>query len=309
MTGITSWKTGIIIVVVFVFLSGCLSGPDSQKDTISLTSSPSGSEVYLDNQYRGTTPVTIPDVVSGTHTLEFRHAGYKSWSSSITVTSGTSNYYAALTPQAIVQQSQDITPAATPAPSSTATITILAGKKTMTIGDSNIFSGRAIGTDRVLLTLYGPGKYVNGISLVQQNVDGIGTWSYTWNPGYSVEPGSYTMIVTDPWKTTSERSEFTVIGGGLVSISPSSYAVASGNSITFSGQCTTGAQNVELGLYGPGQFAGGKVFGPLSVSADKTWKFMITLDATMPTGVYTMYVYDIPRTASGNTQFTVGYAS
>lgn len=304
-----NWKTGIIIVVVFVFLSGCISDTNSQKNTISLTSSPSGSEVYLDNQYQGTTPVTIPDVAAGAHMLEYRHAGYKSWSSTITVTSGSSNYYAALTPQATVQISQSITQVITPTPSSAATVTIQAGKKTMTIGDSNIFSGRAIGTDRVLLTLYGPGKYTNGVSLVQQNVDGIGTWSYTWNPGTSVEAGSYTMIVTDPWKTTSERTEFTVIGGGLVSISPSSYAVASGNTITFSGQCTTGAQNVVLGLYGPGQFAGGKEFGPLSVSADKTWSFKITLDATMPTGVYTMYVSDVPKTASGNTQFTVGYAS
>jgi len=117
------------------------------------------------------------------------------------------------------------------------------------------------------------------------------------------------MIVSDPWKTTQDRAEFTVIGGGLVSISPSSFAAGSGDSITFSGQCTTGAQNVVLGLYGPGLFSNGKEFGPISVSADKSWKFTITLDATMPTGVYTMYVYDVPKTASSNTQFTIGYAS
>lgn len=179
----------------------------------------------------------------------------------------------------------------------------------MVIGDSNPFFGRAYGTDRVLLTLYGPGKYANGVSLVQQNVDGLGNWNYLWNPGSSVQAGSYTMIVTDGWKTTSERTEFSVIGGGLVSISPSSYSLGKGDSVTFSGQCTTGAQNVLLVLYGPGQFSGGVELGTFSVSAEKTWAFKYSLDATAPTGTYTMYVYDIPKTTSSNTQFTVGFAS
>jgi len=308
MKRILSWKTGIIIVIVFVLLSGCLSGSDSQKGTISLTSSPSGAEVYLDNQYHGSTPVTIPEVVAGSHTLEYRHSGYKSWSTAITVTPGSSNYYAALTPQGTTQMSQDTGQTITPTPAQTA-ITIQAGKKTMIIGESNLFSGTAVGTNSVLLTLYGPGIYSNGVSLVQQNVNELGTWSYTWNPGSSVKAGSYTMIVSDPWKTTEERTEFTVIGGGLVSISPSTYSAGKGDSVTFSGQCTTGAQNVLLVLYGPGQFAGGIELGPFSVTADKTWNLKYTLDTTMPTGVYTMYVYDVPKTASSNTQFTVGYAS
>ncbi|MHB8164715.1 MAG: PEGA domain-containing protein [Methanoregula sp.] len=308
MKRIINGKTGIIIVVLLVFLSGCVSSPDSEKGTISLTSSPSGSEIYLDNQYQGCTPVTIPDVVAGPHTLEYRHAGYQSWSTAITVIPGPSNYYAALVLKAVTEIPQTVTQTLTPVPGQAA-VTIEAGKKTMVIGDSNLFSGTAVGTNSVLLTLYGPGKYSEGVSLVQQNVDGLGRWSYTWNPGSSTQSGSYTMIVSDSWKTTSERTEFTVIGGGIVSISPSSYAAAPGGSVTFSGQCTTGAQNVILGLYGPGQFAGGREFGPISVSADKTWSFPMTLDATMPTGYYTMYVYDVPKTASGNVQFSVGYTS
>ena len=293
-----SWKSVIIIVIVFVFLSGCVSDPVSQKGTLNLTSSPSGSEVYLDNQYHGTTPVTIPEVGLGSHTLEYRHSGYKSWSTAITVTSGSSNYYAALAPQTNVQLPPDIGQTITGVPTQApAAVTIGAGKKTMIIGDWNIFSGTASGTNSVLLTLYGPGKYKNGVSLVQQNVDGIGTWSYTWNPGSSVESGSYTMIVSDPWKTTSERTEFTVIGGGVVSISPSTYSAGTGTTMTFSGQCTTGAQSVLLALYGPGLYTNGKELGPFSVTADKTWSFKITLDSTMPTGVYTMYVHDIPTTA------------
>jgi hypothetical protein len=304
-------KIGIIFLIVFVLLAGCVSGPDSKKGTLILTSSPSGAECYLDNQYRGSTPVTIPDVDVGAHILEYRSAGYTSWTTAITVTPGSSNYYGALSPQANVQQpQQSLENARTIIPTpAQATITIQVGKKTMVIGDSNLFSGRASGTDRVLLTLYGPGKYSNGVSLVQQNVDGLGNWNYLWNPGSSVQAGSYIMIVSDPWKTVSERTEFTVMGGGLVSISPSTYSAATGESVTFSGQCTTGAQNVLLVLSGPGQFASGRELGPVSVTAEKTWNFKLTLDATMPTGTYTVYVYDVPKTASGNTQFTVGYAS
>ena len=308
MKRIINGKTGIIIVVLLVFLSGCVSTPGSEKGTLSLTSLPSGSEVYLDNQYWGSTPVTISDVVAGPHTLEYRHAGYQSWSSTITVVPGSSNYYAALIQKTVTPVATGVIQTSTPVPGQAA-VTIDVGKKTMVLGDSNLFSGTAVGTNSVLLTLYGPGKYSEGVSLVQQNVDGLGRWSYTWNPGSSAQSGLYTMIVSDSWKTTSERIEFTVIGGGIVSISTSSYAAAPGGSVTFSGQCTTGAQNVMLGLYGPGQFAGGREFGPISVSADKTWSFPMTLDATMPTGYYTMYVYDLPKTASGNVQFSVGYTS
>lgn len=309
MKKILNCKTGIFIVIIFVFLSGCLSGPDSQKNTINLTSSPLGSEVYLDNQYMGTTPVTIPDVGVGSHTLEYRHSGYQSWSNAISVSPGSSNYYAALVPlsttQISPQNSQAIAPTQTPVQTA---LTIQAGKKTMVIGDSNQFSGTASGTNSVLLTLYGPGKYKNGESLVQQNVNELGNWNYIWNPGSAVESGTFTIIVSDPWKTTSERTEFTVIGGGVVSIAPSTSSALAGTKVTFSGQCTTGAQSVLLALYGPGLYTNGKELGPFSVSADKTWSFTYPLDATMPTGVYTMYVYDVPKTSSGNTQFTIGYS-
>ncbi len=305
-----SWKSIIIIIIVFVLLSGCVSDPVLQKGTLNLTSSPSGSEVYFDNQYHGTTPVTIPGVGPGSHTLEYRHSGYKSWSTTITVTPGSSNYYAALAPQTNVPVPEETGQTITGVPTTgRATVTVQAGKKTMVIGDSNIFSGTAYGTNSVLLTLYGPGIYKNGVSLVQQNVNELGNWNYVWNPGSSVKSGSYTMIVSDAWKTTEERTEFTVIGGGVVSISPSTYSAGTGTTMTFSGQCTTGAQSVLLALYGPGLYTNGKELGSFSVNADKTWDFKVTLDSTMPTGVYTMYVYDVPRTTSSSTQFTIGYAS
>jgi len=56
--------------------------------TISVSSSPSGANMYLDNSYKGITPLTIPDVSTGTHTIKVTLAGYQDWSTSVQVASG-----------------------------------------------------------------------------------------------------------------------------------------------------------------------------------------------------------------------------
>ena len=79
--------------------------------------------------------------------------------------------------------------------------------------------------------------------------------------------------------------------------------------MTFSGLCTTGAQNVFLVLYGPDKYSSGVDLGAISVMGDKTWSFKYNVDSSAPTGTYTINVYDIPKTTSSSTQFTVGYTS
>ncbi len=54
--------------------------------TITVSSEPSGANVYLDNAYKGLTPITIPDVSPGTHTVELKLDGYSDWSTSVQVT-------------------------------------------------------------------------------------------------------------------------------------------------------------------------------------------------------------------------------
>jgi hypothetical protein len=298
-------KIAVSVLVWCVIISGCISG--QEKGTLQFTSSPSGAQVYLDSQYQGSTPSTISNVEPGNHTLEFRYPGYQSWSTPVLVSSGTSNYYAALirNPDTLVPQNKSLI---LPAPSR---VTVQASKDTMIVGDSMLFSGTGSGSgsDSVLLTLYGPGYYYYGVLLDQPKINSAGSWSYTWNPGFSIQSGSYTLVVEDTQKTTSSRVEFSVVGGGKVSIAASSYAAASGETITFSGQCTTGAKNVLLVLYGPERYSSGIELGSLSCMADKTWSFKYTLDNYMPTGSYTMYVYDIPKTSSSTTQFTVGFTS
>jgi hypothetical protein len=296
----------LILIFVSILLAGCITGQPADKGTLQLTSSPTGAEIYLDNQYRGSTPSTITGVEPGNHTLEFRSKGYKSWKSVVTVPSGISNYFAALTAQPGPEQGADISTATTTVP---AVVTVQVSRDLMIIGDINTFSGTATGTGSVTLTLYGPGYYANGRVIQQVKPAAANIWSYTWNPGSAIQSGTYTMIASDAGNTASDRVQFTVIGGGVVSVTSSSYAISKGDTVTLSGRCTTGAPNVDLVLFGPERFASGVDLGTFSVTADKTWSFRYTTDSTIPTGVYTIYASDVPQTTSGSSQFTIGYTS
>jgi hypothetical protein len=53
--------------------------------SIVATSSPSGGQVYVDNQLRGATPITIYNVATGTRIIDIKLAGYSDWSSSVGV--------------------------------------------------------------------------------------------------------------------------------------------------------------------------------------------------------------------------------
>lgn len=307
-------RTILIIPVVFlVLLAGCIAEPAATTGTVQIASSPTGAQIYLDSQYRGSTPSTLTGVGAGEHTLELRYSGYESWSATMAVMAGANNVFVALeqipagSPGSTITVVPTAAPTAVPSLDLPASITLKVGKDTMIIGDSQLFSGTATGCSHVLVNLYGAGVYSNGVQLDNPKVDELGAWKYTWNPGSAVLPGTYTVIVTDPTNTVSERHQFSVIGGGKVTVTTNSYAAAKGDTLQFSGMCTTGATSVQLVLSGPERYAGGVDLGTFSVQANKNWNFKFTTDLTMPTGQYTMYVYDVPKTTSGTVQFTVGY--
>jgi hypothetical protein len=299
-------EIAVTILIASILSAGCIAGQSPEKGTLQLTSSPSGAEIYLDSQYKGTTPSTISGIEPGNHTLEFRANGYTGYKAVIMVPLGITNYFAALSAKTTAPQSYEPI-------STTATVpvnmTLQVGRERMIVGDSNVFSGSTTGTGNVILTLFGPGFYENGVALGQVKPNAINSWSYIWNPGTSIQSGTYTIVVTDLEKTVEQRADFTAIGNGEVTVTPSSYAVSRGDTITFSGRCTTGAQNVQLSLFGPERFSSGVDLGTFAVMADKTWSFKYTLDSTLPTGMYTLYVYDMPRTTSSSTRFTVGFTS
>ena len=59
----------------------------TQTGTISVSSNPSGVNVYLDGAYKGTTPTTLYDVLTGSHTVKLTKSGYNDVSSTVTVSS------------------------------------------------------------------------------------------------------------------------------------------------------------------------------------------------------------------------------
>ena len=63
-------------------------GTTPTTGSISVSSNPNGSNVYLDGSYKGTTPLTLDSVSIGTHYIEFTKSGYTGVSSTVTVNSG-----------------------------------------------------------------------------------------------------------------------------------------------------------------------------------------------------------------------------
>jgi len=56
-----------------------------------LDSRPSGANAFVDGRAVGKTPVSVPGVKAGDHTVRFELAGHFPWSTSINVEGGTSN--------------------------------------------------------------------------------------------------------------------------------------------------------------------------------------------------------------------------
>lgn len=60
----------------------------STTGALYVLSTPSGSSVYLDDAYKGITPVTLNGLSATTHILQIDHAGYYDWKSSVDVPAG-----------------------------------------------------------------------------------------------------------------------------------------------------------------------------------------------------------------------------
>jgi len=59
--------------------------PPAYYGRIIATSHPQGAKVYLDNVYRGTTPLNLDRVATGQHRVKLVMAGYQDWSSYVSV--------------------------------------------------------------------------------------------------------------------------------------------------------------------------------------------------------------------------------
>ena len=63
---------------------------------LSVSSTPSGANVYVDNAFRGVTPLMLNDITTGSHTLLLQMAGYQDYVATVQVNSGATNTVAAV---------------------------------------------------------------------------------------------------------------------------------------------------------------------------------------------------------------------
>ncbi|MDO8871276.1 MAG: PEGA domain-containing protein [Methanoregula sp.] len=69
------------------------NAPSPTPDTtgqIVVVSAPAGAELFLDNTFRGITPVTLSDIPAGSHLVTVKQTGYTDASQTVTVTGGQS---------------------------------------------------------------------------------------------------------------------------------------------------------------------------------------------------------------------------
>lgn len=59
--------------------------PTTSYGRIVVTSHPQGAKVYLDNVYKGVTPLNLDRAISGQHHIKLSMAGYQDWNNSISV--------------------------------------------------------------------------------------------------------------------------------------------------------------------------------------------------------------------------------
>jgi hypothetical protein len=90
-----------LFAVAFLFVAatvmpGCVSVQKSGNEEnlppppsagVSFNANPQNAEVYVDGKFRGTAPVTL-QLPAGNHTVEFRLAGFTTWSRSLVVVAG-----------------------------------------------------------------------------------------------------------------------------------------------------------------------------------------------------------------------------
>ena len=138
----------ILMLITCVLITGYTTTQPTGKGILQFSSTPQGAQIYLDNQYEGTTPSTLSRGIAGAHTIEFRDSGYKSAFNNLTVTSATATYYvsAALIPLTSQTLQPTIVPVETTAQVQETTtgplptITIQQSQTIMTIGSlQNIF--------------------------------------------------------------------------------------------------------------------------------------------------------------------------
>jgi len=79
--------------------------------TLYINSDPAGSDVYLDNVFKGYTPLTLHSIDTGSHTVLLQHSGYDDWTDTVTISDGQTTERTVVMSPTVVP-----TPTSTPVP-------------------------------------------------------------------------------------------------------------------------------------------------------------------------------------------------
>jgi len=89
----------LFAVALLVLVSGCttivpraLPSEGATTGSLDISSTPSGSAIYVDGVNKGITPMILSDVPAGSHMLELWYPGYTSLKKSVEIKAGTTSY-------------------------------------------------------------------------------------------------------------------------------------------------------------------------------------------------------------------------
>ena len=139
--------------------------------TLTVTSEPPGSSVFIDGISKGSTPITLYSLQAGTHTLQIDHAGYYEWRSPVTVPSGGKNVVSATLNPLPVSNTGGLSVSSTPGGAAVTIDGTLAG----TTPDKGSLQLNFIpaGDHTINLTLGGYSPYTTISTVRVQSVTGI----------------------------------------------------------------------------------------------------------------------------------------
>ncbi len=164
-------------------------------------------------------------------------------------------------------------------------VTITSNEDSILIGQPISFSGICIQGDTIGLSVTGPGLPSNG-ELLASGPCQSNAWSYQWSTAYSLQPGSYRVVVVDVQQNSYDYTTFTA-QQGTVTIVSNKYSYHVGDPMIFSGTDTSG-HNVELTWVSPS----GTIIGSTTVNSDHTWSYQTTLTSVPYAATYTVWARD-----------------
>jgi len=86
-----SFRMSLLLLTALVAISISSIPVSALGGDISISTTPSGALIYLDDAYKGVTPVIIKDVLPGSHTIKLTFNEYDDWTTIIDVVEGSTN--------------------------------------------------------------------------------------------------------------------------------------------------------------------------------------------------------------------------